>query len=91
MLSAIIGNNDGGQLGYEDELPRGTGSETMGDSLPVVDLGRDQRASAIASGFFHTCALLYTGDIKCWGEVLLCCCGVISLVHAAVIFGVNKT
>ncbi|CAN0365159.1 unnamed protein product, partial [Ectocarpus fasciculatus] len=62
------GNNDGGQLGYEDTAARGTGTGEMGDFLPVVDLGRDQKAVSVAAGFFHTCALLYTGEIKCWGE-----------------------
>lgn len=40
----------------------------MGNSLDVVDLGTEQRAIAVGAGFFHTCALLYTGDMKCWGE-----------------------
>lgn len=46
----------------------------MGDLLPAVDLGTEQRAIAVAAGFFHTCALLYTGDIKCWGELVKCMC-----------------
>ncbi|CAM9638571.1 unnamed protein product, partial [Hapterophycus canaliculatus] len=66
------GNNNGGQLGYEDQTPRGAGIVSdgvgaMGDSLPVVDLGTDQRAIAVGAGFFHSCALLYSGDVKCWG------------------------
>eukprot|EP00752_Nemacystus_decipiens_P003306 g3060.t1 len=63
------GDNEGGQLGYEDVTPRGTGSGEglMGNSLPVVDLGRGQKAIAVAAGFFHTCAMLYTGVVKCWG------------------------
>ncbi|CAM9101029.1 unnamed protein product, partial [Ectocarpus fasciculatus] len=61
------GNNDGGQLGYEDTVARGIADGQMGDLLPAVDLGTEQRAIAVAAGFFHTCALLYTGDIKCWG------------------------
>lgn len=63
------GNNDGGQLGYEDTVARGSNTSEMGDFLPFVDLGRDQKAVSVAAGFFHTCALLYTGDIKCWGEI----------------------
>ncbi|CAM9675435.1 unnamed protein product, partial [Scytosiphon promiscuus] len=61
------GSNNGGQLGYEDTQSRGNTVEQMGDFLPVVDLGRDQRAIAVSTGFYHTCALLYTGDVKCWG------------------------
>lgn len=62
------GSNVVGQLGYEDTLSRGTGVNEMGDLLPVVDLGQEQRAIEVAAGYFHTCALLYNGDIKCWGK-----------------------
>lgn len=63
----ILGNNNGGQLGYEDRVARGTVPGSMGDNLPVVDLGVDQRVIAVEAGFYHTCALLYVGDVKCWG------------------------
>ena len=43
----------------------------MGNSLPAVDLGRDQKAISVAAGFFHTCAMLYTGVVKCWGEFFI--------------------
>ncbi len=66
------GTNDGGQLGYEDTMTRGDGVGPMGDDLKVVDLGEDQRAIAVAAGWYHTCALLYTGDVKCWGETTSC-------------------
>lgn len=64
------GSNDGGQLGYEDAISRGTGEGVgqMGNALPVVDLGREQRALTVATGFYYTCAMLYTGVVKCWGE-----------------------
>lgn len=70
VLSRPPGSNDGGQLGYEDSITRGTGTGEglMGNALPVVDLGRDQKAITVAAGFFHTCAMLYTGVVKCWGE-----------------------
>jgi alpha-tubulin suppressor-like RCC1 family protein len=40
----------------------------MGDNLPAVDLGAGKTASAIAAGYFHTCALLNDGSVKCWGH-----------------------
>lgn len=75
MLDETPGTNDGGQLGYGDRNPRGTGVETdevgMGDALAAVDLGTNQKAITVAAGFFHTCALLYVGDVKCWGKMPL--------------------
>ena len=41
----------------------------MGDALPFVSLGAGQRASKLALGMFHTCALL-TDGVKCWGCAL---------------------
>ncbi|GLC43533.1 RCC1 domain-containing protein 1 [Pleodorina starrii] len=40
----------------------------MGAALPVVDLGPGLRATAVAAGLFHSCAVLQPGGIvKCWG------------------------
>jgi cysteine-rich repeat protein len=57
------GENEWGQLGYgntesigDDELPSTAGN---------VDIGG--RAVFLASGAFHTCALLDTGAVRCWG------------------------
>lgn len=72
-LKTKPGNNDGGQLGYEDMVHRGRRATDMGDNLEVVDLGREQKAIAIATGHYHSCALLATGNIKCWGELVRCC------------------
>lgn len=58
------GEGDDGRLGYGDTLDRGD-NETpavAGD----VDLGGV--AVAIAAGGAHTCALLTTGRVRCWGE-----------------------
>ncbi|MGK4000991.1 hypothetical protein WMF31_00095 [Sorangium sp. So ce1036] len=64
------GRNSFGQLGLGNTSPRGLSSGTMGDYLPVVDLGFGRRAQAVVAGVnaHATCALLDTGHIKCWGE-----------------------
>jgi len=55
-----------GQLGYgntnyigEDELP---------DSVGPVDVGGT--VTHLTAGFAHTCALLDTGEVRCWGQAL---------------------
>jgi hypothetical protein len=39
----------------------------MGDDLPPVNLGAGRLAVSLASGPVATCAILDTGEIKCWG------------------------
>lgn len=56
------------QLGLGDDTNRGDGPGEMGDDLPVVDLGTATSASAITTGGSHTCALLNSGHVKCWGN-----------------------
>ena len=55
-----------GQLGYS-----GTGdigdNETPGSAGPV-DLGAERTAQAITAGTSHTCALLDSGQMRCWGQ-----------------------
>jgi alpha-tubulin suppressor-like RCC1 family protein len=36
--------------------------------LPVVNLGTGRTATAIATGNYHTCALLDNASVKCWGK-----------------------
>ncbi|AKT38420.1 RCC1 domain-containing protein [Chondromyces crocatus] len=57
-----------GQEGFTDTDLLGDEPGEMGDSLPVVDLGRDREVVAVAAGGGHTCALLRGGDVKCWGD-----------------------
>ncbi|CAE7499033.1 HERC5, partial [Symbiodinium pilosum] len=52
------GQNDKGQLGQGDTMPRPT-------QQAVVLLG--SQAVQISSGAYHSCALLETGQVKCWG------------------------
>jgi len=62
------GANDFGQLGLGDENARGDEPAEMGEALPYVDLGQNNRAESIAAGGQHTCALLVGGGVKCWGR-----------------------
>ncbi|MDC0673404.1 DUF4215 domain-containing protein [Nannocystis radixulma] len=58
----------GGRLGLGDTLSRGATPATMGDNLPLVDLGTGKKAIAIDAGSEHTCALLDDNTMKCWGR-----------------------
>ncbi|MBI4083652.1 MAG: Ig-like domain-containing protein, partial [Candidatus Lambdaproteobacteria bacterium] len=62
------GYNGSGQLGLGDTDSRGDNSGEMGDSLPAVPLGSGRTATALAAGSHHTCVLLDTGQVKCWGN-----------------------
>jgi uncharacterized repeat protein (TIGR01451 family) len=53
------GRNTAGQLGDNSNINRFT---------PVAVTGLDGPATAIAAGQNHTCALMATGGVKCWGE-----------------------
>jgi alpha-tubulin suppressor-like RCC1 family protein len=61
------GDNAFGQLGLGDTIPRGDSPGQMGNALLPVNLGTGRTAKAIAAGDSHTCALLDTNQIKCWG------------------------
>jgi hypothetical protein len=39
----------------------------MGSNLVAVNLGSGRTAKAIATGYYHTCALLDDNSLKCWG------------------------
>jgi hypothetical protein len=54
-----------GQLGYGNTDSIGD-TETPGSVGPVF-LGAGRRAVAISAGESHTCALLDTGVVRCWG------------------------
>ncbi|HQZ84314.1 MAG TPA: hypothetical protein PLB21_01625 [Actinomycetota bacterium] len=61
------GLNRTGQLGLGDATQRGSAAGQMGDNLPAVNLGAGMTAVAITAGKQHTCAVLKSGAVKCWG------------------------
>jgi len=60
------GGNSSGELGLGDTLKRGDSPGELGCRLPPVDLG-SHRATSIAGGFSHYCAVLDDGTVRCWG------------------------
>jgi hypothetical protein len=60
------GYGSNGQLGYGNTDAIGD-NETAG-SVGVVNLGPGRKAAAISGDFTHTCALLDTGRVRCWGS-----------------------
>ncbi|CAM9284026.1 unnamed protein product, partial [Phaeothamnion confervicola] len=62
-----VGLNANGQLGYSDTTTRGDSSASIGDNLAAVDLGTGLYATAVAAGTSHTCVILQTAAVKCWG------------------------
>lgn len=62
------GNNSSGALGLGDTMSRGNAPDQMGENLPAVDLGTGHTATAVSTNANHTCAILETGQVKCWGR-----------------------
>jgi cysteine-rich repeat protein len=62
------GDNASGRLGLGHTSDRGDGANEMGDNLSRVELGTGRKATSLAAGTEHTCALLDDSTVKCWGE-----------------------
>jgi len=60
------GKNNVGQLGIGNTTNMVDDSGEMA-VLPTVNLGTGRTATAIAAGFYHSCALLDNASVKCWG------------------------
>ena len=54
-----------GALGYGNT--RSIGDDEAPDTVGPVSLGAGRTAVAIAAGSVHTCAILDTGTVRCWG------------------------
>ena len=52
-----------GQLG-----DGGGNTNTNAPSSTAIDLGTGRTAVAVSAGYYHTCAILDNGDVKCWGR-----------------------
>jgi alpha-tubulin suppressor-like RCC1 family protein len=61
------GDNGKGELGYADKNPRGTTSGTVPGSILAVSFGGTLSANAVFVGNLSTCALLSSGEVRCWG------------------------
>jgi cysteine-rich repeat protein len=61
------GENDAGQLGLRGTTGgRSLGDDELPSDAPPVALG--ERASHVATGGGHTCAVLESGAVRCWGD-----------------------
>jgi len=49
-------------------LAYGDGPRETGDFLPTVRQGGGRSVRAVAAGRAHTCAVLDTRDVRCWGQ-----------------------
>jgi alpha-tubulin suppressor-like RCC1 family protein len=54
-------------LGYEGQLGNGTSIGSMFNALTPVTVSGISTATAIATGDYHSCALLASGSVQCWG------------------------
>ena len=61
------GYNSHGELGLGHNSHMGDGPNEMGNSLGYAPLGTGRTATAITTGYHHSCAVLDNGDLKCWG------------------------
>ncbi len=61
------GRNVSGELGLGDANSRGDDPGEMGATLPTINLGTGRTALAVTTGVYHTCAILDTKQVKCWG------------------------
>ena len=54
-------------MGYEDTTDRGKYETTIGDYLPIINLGTDFDVVDLALSFRSTCVKSSAGQMKCFG------------------------
>ena len=62
-----MGLNSYGQLGQGDTQNRGDSPGAVA-RMPFIDLGNNTHAIQVATGEAHTCVLLDSGRVKCFGQ-----------------------
>jgi alpha-tubulin suppressor-like RCC1 family protein len=60
------GFGNSGRLGYANS--NHIGDNELPSSAGIVDIGTGRKAVAIAAGGLHTCVILDTGQVRCWGS-----------------------
>ena len=60
------GYNSHGQLGYGHTDNLGDSTEEPLTRIPLVDIGHGVKKLSL--GYWHACALLNDGNVKCWGN-----------------------
>ena len=63
-----FGDGATGQLGSGSTADLGDVTTEQGGNLPFVNLGTGRTAKALATGFYHSCAILDNNTLKCWGQ-----------------------
>lgn len=65
------GENDFGELGQGDTIPRGVSPTQMGDQLQPISLPAGWTLHSLSAGYYHTCALVSVvgsvDSVVCWG------------------------
>ncbi|MEQ8985778.1 MAG: hypothetical protein RL846_48000 [Deltaproteobacteria bacterium] len=62
------GRNDSGQLGYGHTMPVADGTNGLVSPAVAGDVPLGGRAIALGAGAAHTCAVLESHEVYCWGD-----------------------
>eukprot|EP01083_Nonionella_stella_P073709 199553_1 len=65
-----FGQNTNGGAGQDSTNNLGDAANEMGANLTPINLGVSRTATSGSCGVIHTCAVLNTGELKCWGNGL---------------------